>query len=140
MVVPARLARSFAPVLKNEGVREAFREADIRLTRLHHSLAARWPGLIRPNPKQLTVAVTSHCNLRCRGCHYGRGFMQGEQLDLATLRDALDDAWEAGVEIVRLYGGEPLLHKDLPAIVRHATDLGLRTYVTTNGTLLKLRF
>ena len=66
--------------------------------------------------------------------------MQGEQLGLATLRDALDDAWEAGVEIVRLYGGEPLLHKDLPAIVRHATDLGLRTYVTTNGTLLKLRF
>jgi len=66
--------------------------------------------------------------------------MPGEQLGLAKMRDLLDDARGCGVEVVRLYGGEPLLHRDLPEIVRHSVGLGLSTYVTTNGTLLRTRF
>ncbi len=63
--------------------------------------------------------------------------MPGQQLSLETVETLLDDASSAGIETVRLYGGEPLLHPALPKMVRHAVDLGLSTYVTTNGLLLK---
>ena len=53
------------------------------------------------------------------------------------MHQLLTDAKEAGIEMVRLYGGEPLLHPELPAMVQHAVSLGLSTYVTTNGLLLK---
>jgi cyclic pyranopterin phosphate synthase len=55
------------------------------------------------------------------------------------MKDLLDDAKDAGVNRVRLYGGEPLLHPDLPEMIRHSCALGMDTYVTTNGILLKDR-
>ncbi|MCP5023693.1 MAG: radical SAM protein [bacterium] len=87
----------------------------------------------------MSIAITATCNFRCVGCRYGRDFMVGEQLSLEVIRGVLDDARAAGVNTVRFYGGEPLLHKDLPAMVRHATDVGLDVYVTTNGVLLDSR-
>lgn len=63
--------------------------------------------------------------------------MVGEQLTLAEVKTLLDDAKAAGVERVRLYGGEPLLHRDLPAMIRHAVGIGLAIYITTNGNLLR---
>ncbi|WP_309228609.1 radical SAM protein [Roseomonas sp. KE2513] len=104
--------------------------------RIRHSIAERAPSTIRPRPRQLTIAITAHCNLRCRGCRYGRDFMQDQQLSLETVQQVLDDAAEGGVERVRFYGGEPLLHRDLPSMVRHACDRGMRPYITTNGTHL----
>ena len=44
---------------------------------------------------------------------------------------------KSGSTTVRLYGGEPLLHRDLPKMVEHAVALGLRVDVSTNGILLK---
>lgn len=101
------------------------------------SAARLAPSLITARPRRITIAITAHCNLRCIGCRYGRDFMTGEQLTLREVTDMLDDARAGGIELVRLYGGEPLLHRDLPAMVRHSVNLGLATYVTTNGTLLK---
>jgi MoaA/NifB/PqqE/SkfB family radical SAM enzyme len=95
------------------------------------------PNVIQPRARKMTVAVTAYCNLRCVGCRYGRDFMTGEPLPLSVVKSLLDDARAVGIETVRLYGGEPLLHPALPAMVRHAVDLGLSTYVTTNGILLK---
>lgn len=104
---------------------------------VEHTLAQGVPGIIQPRPRRITIAITAHCNLRCIGCRYGRDFMVGEQLTLSEVKGLLDDARAAGVELVRLYGGEPLLHRDLPAMVRHSVDLGLATYITTNGLLLR---
>lgn len=65
--------------------------------------------------------------------------MPGAQLSLSAVCAAVEDAKRAGVDTVRLYGGEPLLHPELPNMVRYATSLALRTYITTNGTLLGQR-
>jgi cyclic pyranopterin phosphate synthase len=65
--------------------------------------------------------------------------MDRAALPLPLLRDALDDAAAAGMSTVRLYGGEPLLHKDIVRVVEHATSRGLKTYITTNGTHLGLK-
>jgi MoaA/NifB/PqqE/SkfB family radical SAM enzyme len=55
------------------------------------------------------------------------------------VRALLSDARSAGIPRVRFYGGEPLLHPDLPEMIREATALGLNVYVTTNGVLLSKR-
>ena len=103
----------------------------------HHTLAQVVPQVIQPRARKITIAVTAYCNLRCIGCRYGRDFMPGEQLPLPLVASLLEDAADAGIRTVRLYGGEPLLHRALPEMVRRAVSLGLSTYVTTNGLLLK---
>ncbi len=133
----ARSLQALRPALADHPwLRGVLREVDTTLTRWHHSLALSFPSVIRPEPRQLTIAVTAACNLRCQGCRYGRDFMLGERLSLAIVRDLLDDARAAGISRVRFYGGEPLVHPELPAMIRHATQLGLDVYVTTNAILL----
>ena len=110
--------------------------ANIQLGLAQHTVAQ----LLRKGysaARPMTVAVTAYCNLRCIGRRYGRDFMPGHQLSLETVRTLLDDARPAAIQTVRLYGGEPLLHPALPQMVRHAVDLGLSSYVTTKGLLLK---
>ena len=73
------------------------------------------------------------------GCRYGRDFMSGRQLSLAQVQQILSDASDLGVHTARLYGGEPLLHPDLPDMVRHCIKMGIKPWVTTNGVLIRNR-
>lgn len=63
--------------------------------------------------------------------------MVGKQLELAMVRTLLDDAGDVGITTVRLYGGEPLLHRDLPRMIEHAIIRKVKPYITTNGFLLE---
>jgi MoaA/NifB/PqqE/SkfB family radical SAM enzyme len=138
MYIPSFAVRRARPFLERHArAKSLAKSVDLRLARARHSIAAYFPSLIKPQPRQLTVAITAHCNLRCRGCRYGRDFMPGQRLSLPIMLHVLDDAKAAGIGTVRFYGGEPLLHPELPAMIRHATTLGLRSYVTSNGTHLK---
>jgi cyclic pyranopterin phosphate synthase len=140
MSIHGHLYRLLVPRLRNHPRLWNFaREVDQLPGLIRHTAAQYVPGVISPQPRQLTIAITSYCNLRCIGCRYGRDFMPNSELSLAMMRDMLYDAKELGFEIVRLYGGEPLLHRDLPRMVEYAVTLGLRVYVTTNGILLKER-
>src|SRR5690348_6647163 len=100
-------------------------DSEMTIERVRHSAAVLLPQLIRPDPRHLEVAITANCNLRCLGCRYGREFMTGSQLPWPVVRDLLDDAKSAGFWDVRFYGGEPLLHPDLPKMIAHAHDIGL---------------
>lgn len=121
---------------KQQTPKRILRNADTWITRQRHSLAVDFPILIQPQPRLLTVAITANCNLRCVGCRYGRDFMPGQQLPFQVVTDLLHDARDAGFQTVRLYGGEPLLHKDLARMVRLASSLGVTPVITTNGLLL----
>jgi MoaA/NifB/PqqE/SkfB family radical SAM enzyme len=126
------------PIYRNHTwLKEQLRSADTRLDLLRHSVADYIPQVIRADPRNLFITLTANCNLRCKACNYGRDFMPGHTLPLQIVKDLLDDAKTLGFERVRLYGGEPLLHKDLPEIVRHCSQLGLGFWMTTNGILLK---
>jgi molybdenum cofactor biosynthesis enzyme MoaA len=123
--------RSYPQIKKWLGV------ADRSIDQVRHSVATHLPMIIKPVIRNVTVAITAHCNLRCVGCRYGRDFMVGSQLPWPVMKDLLTDAKALGVEVVRLYGGEPLLHPDLPRMIEYCTELRLATYITTNGILLK---
>ena len=104
---------------------------------LRFSVDGAVPSAIRARPEKITMAITAYCNLRCTGCRYGRDFMPGAQMSLEMAQGVIEDARQAGIETIRLYGGEPLLHPQLPEMVDSAVRAGLSTYVTTNGMLLE---
>jgi cyclic pyranopterin phosphate synthase len=123
----ARAVPATAPALK-----AAYRSSE----RLRSSVTGIWPELVRARTEKITIAITAHCNLRCTGCRYGRDFMPGSQLPYTIVEGVLEDAAKAGIPSVRLYGGEPLLHPELPRMVERAHRLGIDAYVTSNGLVL----
>lgn len=120
-------------------LRQSLRTAQAQLGRLRTAAWEQFPSLVRPDPQHIYLTLTANCNLRCKGCHYGREFMPGQQLPLEVVHEVLDDIKALDFELVRLYGGEPLLHKHIVEIVERCAQLKLRTYMTTNGILLKKR-
>ena len=118
-------------------LRSSLVNAEHWLEKQKHTAAHYFPPIIQPHPYILMIAVTAHCNLRCLGCRYGRDFMPGSQLSWHTVRGILDDAKDAGIYKIRLYGGEPLLHPDLPKMIAYCRKIGLKPGVTTNAMVLE---
>jgi molybdenum cofactor biosynthesis enzyme MoaA len=132
------LREKLGPILKRHPhLWRSLIAVDAGIERGRTAAAAYVPSVVRPAPRNLEIAITSYCNLRCVGCRYGRDFMPGTQLSWEIVRDLLDDAKAMGIWNVRFYGGEPLLHPHLPRMIAHAVSLGLQPYVTTNAVLLK---
>src|SRR5688572_2734992 len=90
--------------------------------------------------RNLRISVTDRCNLRCAYCMPEEDYVwlpNGEILSFEEISALVDRFIALGVRKVRLTGGEPLLRRDLPALVRMLAakpldDLAL----TTNGVLL----
>jgi MoaA/NifB/PqqE/SkfB family radical SAM enzyme len=97
--------------------------------------AGRRLGRRIPAPPMAQIEITNRCNLTCRTCTRLKlprlGDMSYE--DFLCLLDRLE-----GVRRIWLSGqGEPLLHGDLPRMIRACADRGIRdTIVHTNGMLL----
>jgi MoaA/NifB/PqqE/SkfB family radical SAM enzyme len=137
MTTHSMLRDLLEPVYRDRpGLKQQLRSTQDQLHRMRTAAWETFPQLIRPHPEHIYLTLTANCNLRCKGCRYGRDFMPGEQLPLALVRDLLDDVKELEFEIVRLYGGEPLVHKHVVEIAEYCTRLGLRWYLTTNGIAL----
>jgi len=89
----------------------------------------------------LRVSVTDRCNLRCQYCMPAEG-VPGQRHDDILRYEEIERIVRAaaglGVWKVRLTGGEPLVRKDLPSLVRLLRDVpGVREItMTTNATLL----
>jgi cyclic pyranopterin phosphate synthase len=86
----------------------------------------------------LRVSVTDRCNLRCTYCMPAEGLdwlPKPELLTFEELARVIGIAVTLGVTSVRLTGGEPLLRRGLPELVRQIADLEPRPRIamTTNG-------
>jgi MoaA/NifB/PqqE/SkfB family radical SAM enzyme len=84
--------------------------------------------------------ITERCNARCEFCLMWRDSPRksGPAPTAAALR-RLEELPRLGVKLVDLTGGEPLLHPDLPILLRRAKDVGLLTKLTTNAILYPAR-
>ena len=94
--------------------------------------------------RSLRVSVTDRCNLRCNYCMPQEEYVWLPRQELLTFEEIarlVEVFTSLGVEDVRLTGGEPLLRRDLPQLVRilaanpRIRDLAL----TTNGVLFAER-
>ncbi len=92
--------------------------------------------------KSMRISVTDKCNFRCTYCMPAEGLPWLKKAEILSYEEIVRLAQISialGIEQIRLTGGEPLVRRDLPELVRqlHAID-GLRSLsLTTNGILLK---
>jgi len=91
--------------------------------------------------KSVRVSVTDKCNFRCTYCMPAEGLEwldRAEILSFEEIARLVGVLARLGVDEVRLTGGEPLIRRDLPDLVRMlAQTEGVRDLsLTTNGVLL----
>jgi len=86
-------------------------------------------------PLVLMLEPLFRCNLACAGC--GKIDYPDHILNKRiSVEDALASADECGAPVVSIAGGEPLLHKELPAIVEGLIKRKKYVYLCTNALLL----
>jgi cyclic pyranopterin phosphate synthase len=91
--------------------------------------------------RNLRLSVTDRCNLRCQYCMPEADYVwlpREDMLQFEEISTLVDIFMSLGVDRLRLTGGEPLLRRDLPALVRMlSAKVGLADFaMTTNGVLL----
>ena len=91
--------------------------------------------------RNLRISVTDRCNLRCAYCMPEEEYKwlpRDEILHFEEIDRLVDVFITLGVDKVRLTGGEPLLRRDLPRLIRLlAAKPALRDLaITSNGVLL----
>lgn len=86
-------------------------------------------------PLVLMLEPLFRCNLACPGC--GKIDYPAEILNQRlSVQDCLNAAVECGAPIVSIPGGEPLIHRDMPEIVRGLIAQKRYVYLCTNALLL----
>ena len=89
-------------------------------------------------PTRLMLEPTRRCNLRCPLCITGRGqVVAAPDLSVDSFRMILDQ-FAAGCRSIIFHNfGEPLLNRQLPAMIAYAKQAGVEfTSLSTNATLL----
>ena len=89
-------------------------------------------------PGYLQFAITNLCNARCDFCNFAVDKLDPKQRRSVTLqeaRDVIDICVKNGIGYLLFVGGEPLVHRDLRAMVRYAAERGIKPMICTNGSL-----
>lgn len=90
----------------------------------------------------LRFSVTDLCNIRCHYCMPAEGIFRIHRQELLTFEEItrlVKILVSLGIKKVRLTGGEPLVRRDLPVLVRmlHGVEGLEEILLTTNGVPLK---
>jgi len=81
--------------------------------------------------------ITQACNLTCRHCYQNATHKpQPDELTTEEKLDLIDQLGDESVPFVALAGGEPLVARDLWAVLERCRVRGIHVTLATNGTLL----
>lgn len=104
----------------------------MEITPAHHELPAQRVSTVNYH-------LIQHCNMRCNFCYARFTDVLKDTgvapvgLDEAKARATVAELCGLGFSKINFAGGETLLRKDLPTLLRIAKAAGLRTSVVTNG-------
>ena len=91
----------------------------------------------RRTPLYLELFITSKCNLRCGYCFSVNDKLPREIMSAAYSKEKIfeiiEEFYNMGTRIISLLGGEPLLHKDIGAVIKHIRAKNMYLTVFTNG-------
>ena len=91
---------------------------------------------VKRYPLVLMLEPLFRCNLACAGC--GKIQYPDHVLDKRlTVEQCLAAAKECGAPIVSIPGGEPMIHPEMPAIVRGLVEQERYIYLCTNAILME---
>lgn len=86
-------------------------------------------------PPILIISVTNDCNLNCEGCYANAQCRDSSaEMNIDTIDRVIQEAYDLGVAIVMLAGGEPLVKKGLLDIIQKYDKLLFVMF--TNGLLI----
>ena len=93
------------------------------------------------NITYLRISVTDRCNFRCQYCMPAEGMPwknQDEILSFEEIVNIVKVGTKLGIKKLRLTGGEPLVRKDLPELIKMLSSIPEIEEIgmTTNGVLL----
>ncbi len=95
-------------------------------------------GAVNVPIERIHVEVTNRCNFSCEFCPDSRMTRERGFMDPGLLEGILDEV--AGTGLARTVHfhvmGEPLMYPGLVDAIRYASTRGLKTSITTNGSLL----
>jgi hopanoid biosynthesis associated radical SAM protein HpnH len=106
------------------------------VTRIGAYIASKHFGGVKRYPLVLMLEPLFRCNLACAGCgkiDYPDEILN-QRLSYDQCMQAID---ECGAPVVSIAGGEPLLHRDLPRIVKGFLARKKFVILCTNALLLK---
>ena len=89
-------------------------------------------------PGYLQFAITNVCNARCEFCGFSRDKLDPRQRRSVSLEEArrvFAICARNHIGYLLFVGGEPMVHKDLPEMVRSAAGQGIRPMLCSNGSL-----
>ncbi len=93
-----------------------------------------WGRRERGFPTFVSVEPANFCQLRCPECPVGKRMYEKEKqvLDTSLFAKLLSENARYMHTVIFYFQGEPLLHKDLPQLIRMAKAYNLYTYLSTN--------
>jgi MoaA/NifB/PqqE/SkfB family radical SAM enzyme len=97
-----------------------------------------YPGAKIASLPILLLNVHEHCNCRCLMCDIWQR-KDGKELDLADFERHRESIMRLGVRQVVLTGGEPLLHRNLEALLEFLRGCNVSITLLTTGLMLAKR-
>ncbi len=96
-------------------------------------------GHISGKPKPLFViwSATNRCLSRCKYCSIPQ--RHHKELTTAQVKSLIDQIVAMGTQRLGIWGGEPLIRKDIGEIIDYATSRGLYVTLDSNGYLIPER-
>ena len=98
------------------------------------------PRVAKPGSTRAPVVIWNllrRCNLTCKHCYATSADSEfRNELDTTEALGVIDQLHEAGVRVLILSGGEPLLRDDIFQLADYARDKGFYVALSTNGTLI----
>jgi MoaA/NifB/PqqE/SkfB family radical SAM enzyme len=87
--------------------------------------------------KELSIEVTSYCNLECKHCFARGGIAGRSSLSVDLVKEIAAEGYSMGYRRLHITGGEPLLWEGLFAALDYGFAMGYETItMNTNGTCL----
>ncbi|TDR45994.1 heme d1 biosynthesis radical SAM protein NirJ [Pseudomonas brenneri] len=114
----------------------------LRISHYLRTLAGQCPPprSAKPGSQRAPVVIWNllrRCNLTCKHCYAtSADSVFRDELDTEAALKVIDDLHEAGVKVLILSGGEPLLREDLFQLSAYARRKGFFVALSSNGTLI----
>lgn len=78
--------------------------------------------------------LTYRCTAECSYCFAASSTRKGKLMEVADVREYIEEAQKAGATWVSFFGGEPFFHFDLlKEGIKHARRIGLETAIASNA-------
>jgi len=91
-------------------------------------------------PFDAHIAITTRCNMFCKGCYNTNEEDRARDISLDKARAVIDKLSQLGVFSLSFGGGEPTLHPEIFEIAAYAREKQILPNMTTNGLKMTEQF